>query len=135
MNADPDQDPATQINADPSCSETLLLGSILCGCDVLNFFLADENSWNSAYFVDDVGGSGDGESDVSDEEESESNDDSSQSGEEEGESSDDDEVELDIYLQCFRSGPDWIRIQSGQWIRSRIRIRNPDPGGQNDPQK
>jgi cell shape-determining protein MreC len=25
--------------------------------------------------------------------------------------------------------PDWIRIQSGQWIR----IRNPDPGGQNDP--
>jgi hypothetical protein len=29
--------------------------------------------------------------------------------------------------------PDWIRIQSGQWIR----IRNPDtdPGGQNDPQK
>ncbi len=29
--------------------------------------------------------------------------------------------------------PNWIRIQSGQWIR----IRNPDPhpGGQNDPQK
>ncbi len=26
--------------------------------------------------------------------------------------------------------PDWIRIQSGQWIRIRIRIRNPDPGGQ-----
>jgi len=26
------------------------------------------------------------------------------------------------------SDPDWIRIQSGQWIR--IRIRNPDPGGQ-----
>ncbi len=25
------------------------------------------------------------------------------------------------------SDPDWIRIQSGQWIR--IRIRNPDPGG------
>jgi hypothetical protein len=24
--------------------------------------------------------------------------------------------------------PDWIRIQLGQWIR--IRIRNPDPGGQ-----
>ncbi len=34
--------------------------------------------------------------------------------------------------------PDWIRIQSGQWIRIRIRIRNPDPGvldGKNDPQK
>ncbi len=26
------------------------------------------------------------------------------------------------------SDPDWIRIQSGQWIR--IWIRNPDPGGQ-----
>jgi hypothetical protein len=28
--------------------------------------------------------------------------------------------------------PNWIRIQSGQWIRIRIRIRNPvpDPGGQ-----
>ncbi len=24
--------------------------------------------------------------------------------------------------------PDWIRIQLGRWIR--IRIRNPDPGGQ-----
>jgi hypothetical protein len=29
--------------------------------------------------------------------------------------------------------PDWIRIQSGQWIR--IRIRYQDQGGQNDPQK
>jgi hypothetical protein len=31
--------------------------------------------------------------------------------------------------------PDWIRIQSGQWIR--IRIRNPDPytGGQKRPSK
>jgi hypothetical protein len=30
------------------------------------------------------------------------------------------------------SDPDWIRIQSGPWIRVRIRIRNPDPvpGGQ-----
>jgi hypothetical protein len=31
------------------------------------------------------------------------------------------------------SDPDWIRIQSGQWIR--IRIRNPDPGGQKLPTK
>jgi hypothetical protein len=23
--------------------------------------------------------------------------------------------------------PNWIRIQSGQWIQIRIRIRNPDP--------
>jgi hypothetical protein len=30
---------------------------------------------------------------------------------------------------------DWIRIQSGQWIRIRIRNPDPDPGGQNDPQK
>jgi hypothetical protein len=29
------------------------------------------------------------------------------------------------------SYPDWIRIQSGQWIR--IRIRNPDPGGKKWP--
>ncbi len=31
------------------------------------------------------------------------------------------------------SDPDWILIQSGQWIRIWIRIRNPDPdpGGQN----
>jgi hypothetical protein len=27
--------------------------------------------------------------------------------------------------------PDWSRIQSGQWIR----IRNPDPEGQNNSQK
>ncbi len=26
--------------------------------------------------------------------------------------------------------PDWIRIQSGQWIRIRIRNPDPDPGGQ-----
>jgi hypothetical protein len=25
------------------------------------------------------------------------------------------------------SDPDWIRIQSGQWIRIRNRIRHPDP--------
>jgi hypothetical protein len=31
-------------------------------------------------------------------------------------------------MQGFGSNPDpdWLRIQSGQWIR--IRIRNPDPG-------
>jgi hypothetical protein len=26
--------------------------------------------------------------------------------------------------------PYWIRIQSGQWIRIRIRNPDPDPGGQ-----
>jgi hypothetical protein len=26
--------------------------------------------------------------------------------------------------------PDWIRMQLGPWIRIRIRIHNPDPGGQ-----
>jgi hypothetical protein len=31
------------------------------------------------------------------------------------------------------SDPDRIQIQSGQWIR--IRIRNPDPEGNNDPPK
>jgi hypothetical protein len=31
--------------------------------------------------------------------------------------------------------PCWIRIQSGQWIRIRIRNPDPDPGGQNYPQK
>jgi hypothetical protein len=31
------------------------------------------------------------------------------------------------------SDPNWIRIQSGQWIR--IRIRNPVQEGKNDPQK
>jgi hypothetical protein len=31
------------------------------------------------------------------------------------------------------SDPDWIRIQSGQWIR--IRIRNPDSAGQKRPKK
>jgi len=40
---------------------------------------------------------------------------------------------------CLDRAPDpdpyWIRIQSGQWIRIRIRIRNPDQEGKNDPQK
>jgi hypothetical protein len=31
--------------------------------------------------------------------------------------------------------PDWIRIQSGQWIRIRIRYPDPDPGGQKWPTK
>ncbi len=35
--------------------------------------------------------------------------------------------------RCRVSDPDRIRIQSGQWIR--IRIRNPDPGGQKWPTK
>ncbi len=30
---------------------------------------------------------------------------------------------------------DWIRIQSGQWIRIRIRNPDPDPGGQKWPTK
>jgi hypothetical protein len=29
------------------------------------------------------------------------------------------------------SDPNWIRIQSGQWIRIRIRNPDPDSGGQN----
>ncbi len=37
-----------------------------------------------------------------------------------------------MFTYCFfrirDPDTDWIRIQSGQWIR--IRIRNPDPGGQ-----
>ncbi len=31
--------------------------------------------------------------------------------------------------------PDWIRIQSGQWIRIRIWSPDPDPGGQKWPTK
>ncbi len=46
-------------------------------------------------------------------------------------------LEADEWLQRLDPDPDWIRIQSSQWIR--IRIRNPDSdpdtGGQNDPQK
>ena len=30
---------------------------------------------------------------------------------------------------------DWIRIQSGQWIRIRIQNPDPDPGGQKLPTK
>jgi hypothetical protein len=75
---------------------------------VLNFSLLRRKAEDAAYFVDDIWLSGDGESDVSDEEESESNDDSSQSGEEEeGESSGDDEVHRYL-LEVFR-----IRIGSG----------------------
>jgi hypothetical protein len=39
------------------------------------------------------------------------------------------------WLAARVADPDsnWIRIQSGQWIR--IRIRNPDPEGKNYPQK
>jgi hypothetical protein len=42
-----------------------------------------------------------------------------------------------VEVQSSVSDPDWIRIQSGQWIR--IRIRNPDwvlnPEGQKLPKK
>ncbi len=31
--------------------------------------------------------------------------------------------------------PDWKRIQRGRWIRIRIRIRSPDPGGEKMTQK
>ncbi len=31
--------------------------------------------------------------------------------------------------------PDWIRIQTGQWIRARIQNRDPDSGGQKLPKK
>ncbi len=44
-------------------------------------------------------------------------------------------LEADEWLQRLDPDPDWIRIQSGQWIPIRIRIPDPDPGGQNDPQK
>ncbi len=44
-----------------------------------------------------------------------------------------------IFLLVYSRVPDpeWIRIQSGQWIRIRIRFRNPDPdpGGQKLPTK
>jgi hypothetical protein len=41
---------------------------------------------------------------------------------------------LSVVLFSFSvSDPDWIRIQSGQWIR--IRIRNWEPEAKNDPQK
>jgi hypothetical protein len=103
-----DRDQATQINADPDPKP--------CYCDqfyavVLNFSLLRD----VAYFVDDIGLSGDGESDVSDEEESESNDDSSQSGEEEeGESSEDDEVDRYLHVVfLIRSGLDPDSIRSG----------------------
>jgi hypothetical protein len=36
-----------------------------------------------------------------------------------------------IKITVADSNPNWIRIQSGQWIR--ICIRNPDPGGQKWP--
>jgi hypothetical protein len=35
---------------------------------------------------------------------------------------------LGVFSGVSEPDPYWIRIQSGQWIR--IRIRNPDPGGQ-----
>ncbi len=43
------------------------------------------------------------------------------------------------FQQCCGSGsgldPDWIRIQWGPWIRTRIRNPDPDPGGQKWPTK
>jgi hypothetical protein len=38
-------------------------------------------------------------------------------------------------LQPRVSDPDWTRIESGQWIRIRIRNPDPDPGGQKIPTK
>jgi hypothetical protein len=39
-----------------------------------------------------------------------------------------------MYQKTVRQGsdpdPDWIRIQSGQWIRIQIRNPDKDPGGQ-----
>ncbi len=40
---------------------------------------------------------------------------------------------LCLLIRVADPDPDWIRIQSGQWIR--IRIRNPYPGGQKLPTK
>ncbi len=39
---------------------------------------------------------------------------------------------LEASIDSNVSDPDWIQIQSGQWIRIRILTRNPDPdpGGQ-----
>jgi hypothetical protein len=34
------------------------------------------------------------------------------------------------YPRVSYPDPDWIRIQSGQWILIRIRNSDPDPGGQ-----
>ncbi len=44
-----------------------------------------------------------------------------------------------VNVILYKNTADWIRIQSGQWIRIWIRIRNPDPdpdpGGQKLPTK
>ncbi len=39
------------------------------------------------------------------------------------------EMERDYFEMCV-SDPDWILIQSGQWIQIWIRNPDPDPGGQ-----
>jgi hypothetical protein len=44
-------------------------------------------------------------------------------------------IPLDIQPKKLDPDPDWIRIQSGQWTRIRIRIRNPDQESKKDPQK
>ena len=38
-------------------------------------------------------------------------------------------------IQGFGSGSAWIRINLSCWIRIRIQIADPDPGGQKWPQK
>ncbi len=40
--------------------------------------------------------------------------------------------EEQVGVRAAHPDPDWIRIQLGQWIRMNP---DPDPGGQNDPQK
>jgi hypothetical protein len=40
-----------------------------------------------------------------------------------------------IKISVSDPDPYWIRIQSGQWIRIRIRNPDPDPGGQKLPTK
>jgi hypothetical protein len=39
----------------------------------------------------------------------------------------------ELFSRVSVPDPDWIRIQSGQWIR--IRNQDPDPGGQKLPTK
>jgi hypothetical protein len=42
----------------------------------------------------------------------------------------DDGTFVNEFFRVSDPDPYWIRIQSGQWIRIRIRNPDPDPGGQ-----
>jgi hypothetical protein len=44
-------------------------------------------------------------------------------------------MDPDPSIQGFGSGSAWIRINLSCWIRIRIQIADPDPGGQKLPQK